>query len=163
MMFGRESDQQPTHSQYSTTSQGRRENSSTTSPPGTIETMRNILDTIIPTQVCSFLVILFLHLYKIPRLEVNHFWQNNFLRCATLQASEIILYRTETTTVRFVAVCVIVSAAHFPYSKWNLSDENDINRVNMTIFLRYKHLNSPPKVDSVHQYSSLISLKPSLG
>ncbi|XP_004545862.1 GDNF family receptor alpha-4 isoform X1 [Maylandia zebra] len=51
MMFGRESDQQPTHSQYSTTSQGRRENSSTTSPPGTIETMRNILDTIIPTQV----------------------------------------------------------------------------------------------------------------
>lgn len=84
MMFGRESDQQPTHSQYSTTSQGRRENSSTTSPPGTIETMRNILDTIIPTQVCSFLVILFLHLYKIPRLEVNHFWQNNFLRCATL-------------------------------------------------------------------------------
>lgn len=84
MMFGRESDQQPTHSQYSTTSQGRRENSSTTSPPGTIETMRNILDTIIPTQVCSFLVILFSHLYKIPRLEVNHFWQNNFLRCATL-------------------------------------------------------------------------------
>lgn len=78
MMFGRESDQQPTHSQYSTTSQGRRENSSTTSPPGTIETMRNILDTIIPTQVCSFLVILFLHLYKIPRLEVNHFWQKHF-------------------------------------------------------------------------------------
>lgn len=78
MMFGRESDQQPTHSQYSTTSQGRRENSSTTSPPGTIETMRNILDTIIPTQVCSFLVILFLHLYKIPCLEVNHFWQKHF-------------------------------------------------------------------------------------
>lgn len=66
-------------------------------------------------------------------------------------------------TVRFVAVCAIVSAAHFPYSKWNLSAENNINRANMTIFLRYKHLNSPPKVDSVHQYSSLISLKTSLG
>ncbi|TMS17085.1 GDNF family receptor alpha-4 [Larimichthys crocea] len=52
MMFGSESDQQPTLSQTSTPSPGysNTENRSTTSAQETIETMRNILDTIIPTQ-----------------------------------------------------------------------------------------------------------------
>ncbi|KAM6923407.1 GDNF family receptor alpha-4 [Xenentodon cancila] len=48
--FGSESDQQPTPRQSSTPSNSRRDNSSSTSPPQTIETMRNILDTVIPTQ-----------------------------------------------------------------------------------------------------------------
>lgn len=54
MMFGSESDQQPTLSQTSTPSPGysSTENRSTTAAQETIETMRNILDTIIPTQVC---------------------------------------------------------------------------------------------------------------
>lgn len=58
MTFGSESDQQPTLSQTSTPGPGHsnRENRSTASPQQTIETMRNILDTIIPTQVRSFLV-----------------------------------------------------------------------------------------------------------
>ncbi|KAM9377430.1 GDNF family receptor alpha-4 [Pholidichthys leucotaenia] len=51
MMFGRESDQQPTLSQYSTPIQGRIENRSITSVPETIETMRNNLDKVIPTQI----------------------------------------------------------------------------------------------------------------
>ncbi|XP_033488522.1 GDNF family receptor alpha-4 [Epinephelus lanceolatus] len=52
VMFGSESDQQPTVSQSSTPSPSHSssENRSTASPPETIETMRNILDTIIPTQ-----------------------------------------------------------------------------------------------------------------
>ncbi|KAK5864543.1 hypothetical protein PBY51_015780 [Eleginops maclovinus] len=50
--FGSESDEQPTVSQSSAPSPGysSRETRSTASPPETIETMRNILDTIIPTQ-----------------------------------------------------------------------------------------------------------------
>ncbi|XP_056295434.1 GDNF family receptor alpha-4 [Pseudoliparis swirei] len=52
MAFGSESDQQPTVSQSSSPGPGHssRENRSTASPPDTIETMKNILDTIIPTQ-----------------------------------------------------------------------------------------------------------------
>ncbi|KAJ4946428.1 hypothetical protein JOQ06_024095 [Pogonophryne albipinna] len=52
MTFGSESDQQPTVSQASMPSPGSssRETRSTASPQETIETMRNILDTIIPTQ-----------------------------------------------------------------------------------------------------------------
>lgn len=62
--FGSETDPQPTLSQSGTTSPGLSSSSSsstnrsTTSPQETIETMRNILDTIIPTQVGSFLVVL---------------------------------------------------------------------------------------------------------
>lgn len=64
--FGSETDPQPTLSQSGTTSPGlsisssssSSTNRSTTSPQETIETMRNILDTIIPTQVGSFLVVL---------------------------------------------------------------------------------------------------------
>lgn len=66
MTFGSETDPQPTLSQSGTTSPGlsisssssSSTNRSTTSPQETIETMRNILDTIIPTQVGSFLVVL---------------------------------------------------------------------------------------------------------
>ncbi|XP_054647609.1 GDNF family receptor alpha-4 [Dunckerocampus dactyliophorus] len=51
-VFGSESEQQPTVGQSSTTSpnHGSKENRSTTSPPETVVTMRNILDTKIPTQ-----------------------------------------------------------------------------------------------------------------
>lgn len=62
--FGSETDPQPTLSQSGTTSpvlsisSSSSTNRSTTSPQETIETMRNILDTIIPTQVGSFLVVL---------------------------------------------------------------------------------------------------------
>ncbi|KAF3694106.1 GDNF family receptor alpha-4 [Channa argus] len=49
--FGRESGQQLTPSQSSTLSPSSRENRSNTFPPETIETMRNILNTIMPTQV----------------------------------------------------------------------------------------------------------------
>ncbi|KAM3612199.1 uncharacterized protein V6R79_004488 [Siganus canaliculatus] len=53
MTFGREPDQQPTLGQSSSLSPGliNREQGSTISPQEAIETMRNILDTIIPTQV----------------------------------------------------------------------------------------------------------------
>jgi len=52
-MFGSESDPQPSLRQSSTPSQDRREHKSSTSAPETIETMKNSLDTVIPTQVCS--------------------------------------------------------------------------------------------------------------
>ncbi|XP_042274181.1 GDNF family receptor alpha-4 [Thunnus maccoyii] len=52
MAFGSEPDQQPTLSQSSTPSpdHSSRENKSSTSQPENLETMRNIMDTIIPTQ-----------------------------------------------------------------------------------------------------------------
>lgn len=55
MTFGSESDQQRTPSQASTLSPSlsSRENRSTTSPQESVETARNILDSIIPTQVSS--------------------------------------------------------------------------------------------------------------
>lgn len=55
MTFGTESDQQRTPSQASTLSPSlsSRETRSTTLPQESIETARNILDSIIPTQVSS--------------------------------------------------------------------------------------------------------------
>ncbi|XP_074530203.1 GDNF family receptor alpha-4 [Halichoeres trimaculatus] len=53
MAFGSESDQQPSVSQPTTprpTTPSSRENRNTTSPRETLETMRNIIDAIIPTQ-----------------------------------------------------------------------------------------------------------------
>lgn len=55
MMFGSESGQQPTLSQSSTPSPSSRDNRSTTSSPETAETMRNILEAVYPTQVCTSL------------------------------------------------------------------------------------------------------------
>ena len=81
MTFGSESDQQPTPGQISTTSKGRRENQSSTSQPETIETTRNLLDTVIPTQVGRFPVMVTMatslsHSFYIPHLlhsGVMHF------------------------------------------------------------------------------------------
>lgn len=59
MMFGSESEQQPTPGASSTVgpSVSSRENRSTTSPQETIETMRNSLDGIIPTQVDTLIAL----------------------------------------------------------------------------------------------------------
>ncbi|KAM3867392.1 GDNF family receptor alpha-4 [Diretmus argenteus] len=50
LAFGSEADQQPTPSQSSPPSTGHGGRETTSSPPGTMETMRTILDTIIPTE-----------------------------------------------------------------------------------------------------------------
>lgn len=56
-MFGRESDLQRTPGTSGSVgpSLSSRENRSTASPQDTVKTMRNFLDTVIPTQVCVHL------------------------------------------------------------------------------------------------------------
>ena len=79
MTFGSETDPQLTLGQSSTASPGLSSSSSssstnrsTASPQETIETMRNILDTIIPTQVGNFLVPLsVLQLHTVVRTAGN--------------------------------------------------------------------------------------------